>query len=176
VQLQALTWFLSLDRGNLILASHSTSFSSYVVRDIILLSNDERNNYMPQIDLTVTVSVIIALCAIISPILTAIINNKFQLKLRKLELQQKHFEDTVMYKRKIFEGYPKYAGKCVSDVEKGALPEYGEYYLLALMYAPSEIQSDMEDVHNLIIHYRWGDAVKILEGLVPRIHAMLQSL
>ncbi len=58
---------------------------------------------MPQIDMTITISVIVALAAIVSPILTAIINNRYQLKLKKLELKQKEYEQTVLYKRKIFE-------------------------------------------------------------------------
>ena len=36
-------------------------------------------------NLSVTISVIVAICAIISPILTAIINNHYQYKLRKLD-------------------------------------------------------------------------------------------
>ena len=43
---------------------------------------------MPNIDLTVTVSVIIALCAIISPILTAIINNCHHTKIKNLKLSK----------------------------------------------------------------------------------------
>ena len=45
---------------------------------------------MPKIELTITISVILALAAIISPIFTAIINNRYQLKLKKLELKQKN--------------------------------------------------------------------------------------
>lgn len=50
------------------------------------------------IDLTVTISVIIALCAIISPILVAFINNHYNLKLKKIEIAN-------TYKIKAFENY-----------------------------------------------------------------------
>ena len=45
---------------------------------------------MPQIDLTVSISVILALVATVSPILTSIINNMHHTKIRKLELKQEH--------------------------------------------------------------------------------------
>ena len=57
---------------------------------------------MPKIDITITISVIVALCAIISPILTAFINNTHQLRLKKIDLAQKELESTVMHKRAIF--------------------------------------------------------------------------
>lgn len=38
-----------------------------------------------KIDLTITISVVLALAAIISPIIVSIINNKYQLKLKKIE-------------------------------------------------------------------------------------------
>ena len=56
----------------------------------------------PQIDLTITISVIIALCAIITPLITTLLNNQHQLKIKKLELEQVRIENTVLYKRSIF--------------------------------------------------------------------------
>lgn len=40
-----------------------------------------------ELNLTITISVIIALIALISPIAVAIINNRYHMKLRKMELQ-----------------------------------------------------------------------------------------
>lgn len=40
-----------------------------------------------ELNLTVTISVIIALVALVSPIAVAIINNRYQARLRKMELQ-----------------------------------------------------------------------------------------
>ena len=131
---------------------------------------------MPKIDLTVTISVIIALCAIVSPILTAIINNRHQLKLRKLELRQKQYENTIMYQRNIFENYLRYSGKCLSRANSDSLREYGEYYLIALMYAPSEIKEKMISANNFLQNYDLDAAGKIYEELAPMIHALLQKL
>ena len=59
---------------------------------------------MPQIDPTITISVILAICALFAPSITAIINNRHQYKIRKLELQydiKKHHSD-ITYKNKYF--------------------------------------------------------------------------
>ena len=58
-----------------------------------------------EIDLTVTITAILGIAAIISPIATAIINNRYQLKLKKLELKQAHMDKTTYYIRSIFENY-----------------------------------------------------------------------
>lgn len=42
-------------------------------------------------DLSITISAIIAVAAIISPILTAVINNVHQRNMKKLELKEKHY-------------------------------------------------------------------------------------
>lgn len=131
---------------------------------------------MPKFDLTVTVSVIIALCAIISPILTALINNHYLLKMKKLELSQEHYKNTIAYQRNIFENYLKYAGRCTAYTDENALRDYGEYYLLALMYAPKELHSKMISLHTFMRTYKWTDATHALEEITPEIHAILQKL
>ena len=74
---------------------------------------------MPQIDPTITISVILAICALFAPSITAIINNRHQYKIRKLELQydiKKHHSDST-YKNKY-------------DTYKAFLDSAGEYSLM----------------------------------------------
>ena len=63
-------------------------------------------------DFTVTITAILGIAAVISPIATAIINNRYQLKVKKLELEQNHKDKTTYYVRSIFENYLRYTGKC----------------------------------------------------------------
>ena len=131
---------------------------------------------MPKLDLTVTVSVIIALCSIISPIITTIINNKHQTIHKKIELSEQRYQNTIIYKRNIFENYLKYAGSCITNPNRTTLSEYGERYLLALMYAPTDIQNDMKNAHNHIKNRKWETAKNIFEELTPKIQNLLQTL
>ena len=72
-----------------------------------------------ELDLTITVTAILGIAAIISPIATAIINNLYQIKLKKLEMKQQKLEKTTYYIRSIFENYLRYAGRCIYSVDLG---------------------------------------------------------
>lgn len=129
---------------------------------------------MPEFDLTITISVILAFVAIISPIFTAIINNCHDTKIKKLELKQKEYENTVMYKRSLFENYLKYAGRCIYFSDIDASKYYGEFYFSALMCASPEIREDMIAVNKRIQRGEFHEATSLLEPLTAKIHATLQ--
>lgn len=58
-------------------------------------------------DLTITISVILALSAILSPIFVSIINNKYQLKIKKIE-------NYDIAKRNALEHFTKMAGEFIA--------------------------------------------------------------
>lgn len=64
---------------------------------------------MPKIDSTITISIILAICALFAPSITAIINNRHQYKIRKLELRHNEFlhQSDMTYKNK-YEIYKKF--------------------------------------------------------------------
>ena len=131
---------------------------------------------MPRIDLTVTISVIIALCAILSPIITSIINNRHQLKIKKLELQEKRCENTIFYQRTIFENYLKYSGECITSANSEAFRKYGEYYLIALMYVPDDMRNKMIEANTMMKLKDWSGAQIIYEELAPMLCSLLQHM
>lgn len=88
---------------------------------------------MPEFDITVTISAIVAISAVISPIFTAIINNHYQLKLKKIELKQKEYEQTILYKRNILENYIRYLNGVYQYPNKESLSNYAQYYSLAIL-------------------------------------------
>lgn len=58
-----------------------------------------------QVDLTITISAILSASAVISPMLTAFINNKHQRKMKKMEYEHENEKASLFYKRGIFEDY-----------------------------------------------------------------------
>lgn len=130
---------------------------------------------MPKLDITITISVIVALCATISPIFTAIINNRYQLKLKKMELKQQEYERTVMYERKLYENYLKNAGRCIYYSDVAAQKDYGEAYFAALMLVPDEWRKLMISADKAIAKSDMNAAAAILEKLTPMIRAKLQT-
>lgn len=124
----------------------------------------------PEIDLSLSISVILALCAIVSPILVAIINNIHHTKVRKLEIQQDQYRNTILHQRDVFENYLKHAGRCIYFADSTALKDYGEFYFAALSYAPAELRGDMITANQLMLQDEWEEATPIIESIATKIH------
>lgn len=90
-------------------------------------------------DSTITITVVIAISAIISPIITTLLNNHHLYKMRKLDDETELRKTSYFYKRGIFEDYMRYAGQCVTHATSDALENYGATYALALIYFPDEL-------------------------------------
>lgn len=132
------------------------------------------------LDLSITISAIIALAAVISPVITTVINNFHQLKIKKIELNQQHYEKTVLYQREIFENYLRETGKYVGSkgIDQNAAKEYSKTYLVAYLHAPKYLQEEMKRTNECITHTVKGDANLIhnVEHLISKIQEYLQSL
>lgn len=129
-----------------------------------------------KIDLTVSITAILGIAAIVSPIATAIINNRYQLKLKKLELEQNHLDKTTYYVRSIFENYLRCTGKCINHMIYETEANYGEYYFLALIYAPPNIADALISINTSIHDGDLASATSQLEQLKPQIADLLQQL
>lgn len=124
-----------------------------------------------------TVTVVIAVVAIVSPILTAVINNCFQLKSKKIEIEEEHRQDTVNYQRIIFEDYLRQAAYRVKGTKNNIEDKYQEVYALALLYAPEEIQSQMVKIDTLSSNqYQLFEANENFIKLIPQIKQYIEKL
>ena len=132
---------------------------------------------MPKIDLTISISVILAVCAIISPIATTLINNRYQLKLKDLEYQQKEKESSFFYRRGVYEDYLRCTGKCIAHPTRENIQEYGKIYALALIYFPENLIADLRiPAYRNIMKERWDSANSGLNKIAPKIRTILQSM
>lgn len=120
-------------------------------------------------DLTITISVVIAICAIASPVITCIMNNKHQLKLKQLDSELSAKKEATFYQRTIYENYLKNAGKCVAWPTEDVFQEYGEYHLLALIYFPQEFHDSVSKINSYIRDKKFESADSELELLAPKL-------
>lgn len=127
-------------------------------------------------DATITISVIVSLCAIISPLLTALINNHHHTKIRKLELQQQRYQDTIIHRRSIFENYFRSAGQCFNFSSNDNIAEFGNWQCIAIMYAPPEFREQMIQINNLASRREWSQANALLEDLASKMYTITQSM
>ena len=131
---------------------------------------------LPNLDASLTITGIIAVAAIISPILVALINNHHQLKLKNAETDRIAYEENEKAIKQVYINYIKYTGRCLAC----ALPEneeaYNEYYFQLLMYVPEEIANSMKKINDLILGSEYIKASKELEDLVPKLKVQIRKL
>lgn len=91
-------------------------------------------------------------------------------------MKQKNLENTTYYVRSIFENYLRHAGRCINNADRDARKDYGEYYFLALTYAPDNVSSAMIEINDAISACDYQIATSLLEKLKPEISKLLQKL
>lgn len=128
-------------------------------------------------NLTVTISVIVALASVIAPMLTSIINNRYQLKLKKLELEEHGRADITLHKREIFERYLQSAGTYINSecYLESDMKTYGSCYQQALFCAPEQLQEDMIALHS-IIHETPYSAQDLLDKITIALSRQFESV
>ena len=126
--------------------------------------------------ISILITAVIAVCALFAPAITTVINNRFQLRIKKLELQQKHFEETTLYKKNIIENYLKYAGSCIAHANNENMSLYGEYYLLVLLYVPDELSTSISNINSQMRKCKWESACVNFEKIVPQLKELLKEL
>ncbi len=109
------------------------------------------NNFMP---------LITAIVAILAPVLTAIINNRHQYRIKKMELEQKAYEQSVLHKREIFEKFLSSFNKACQLKTSESLSEFSSCYSLVYIYLPKPVQDELALVNLLIHKNHWDEAIK----------------
>lgn len=104
----------------------------------------------------IIVSTVTLLCALASPTITAIVNNKYQLKLRQLELTHSDKISTEQHQHDVVEKYLMAAGAVAYDYAPKSAAEYGKFYALAFAYLPEECHEQMKKLNSVI----WYDNLK----------------
>ena len=129
-------------------------------------------------DLSITISAIIAIAAIISPILTTLINNHHQKKLKEIEIKQEYNEKVISHQKQAFENYLYKAGKHIgahcSNIE--AEKEYYEAYFVACLYASNGLKSKMDEADDLIQERNASTAIFAIQNIIPDIQNHIEKL
>lgn len=131
---------------------------------------------MPKIDLTISVTAILGIAAIVSPVLTTLLNNHHLFRMKKLELKQSEYEQTVLYKRNIFEQFLQSLSQLSQFQKEEHLALYSKYYPLAYMYLPSDVQKTLSELNLLILSRSWKEIDKYVDRLTADIYTVLKSL
>lgn len=115
-----------------------------------------------KIDSTITLAFLVSLVAFISPIVTTILNNLHQSKIKKQEL---------FVKRKIeaIENYLSSVGKFIGNSNWDTLEDFGVYAGEVYLYTPSEFWDSIEELNELIFN-------KDFKQARPKFHELSKQL
>lgn len=130
-------------------------------------------------DSTVTISVVLALVATISPMLTALINNRHMLKIKKLDYDNDVLRQDRLRLIEIYEEYLINLGKVIAfeslrtGIDSKIRQEYKSCYLLASLHSDFEIKSLMDKIDNLISDFKVGETTQPLNTLVINLTSQI---
>lgn len=122
--------------------------------------------------------VVIAIASVISPIITAIINNIYQLRLKKIELKQQQYNRDVQRIINILEHYCETVC-CVlirNSVESEPLSEYSNSYGIAVLYLDNNDVQTANKINELIYQQNYSEANKIIYEHVLSIRKTINRL
>lgn len=110
-------------------------------------------------EFTVIAALIAAVAAIVAPVFTAIINNHYQYKIRKLELTQKQKIEVIQ----------RYAASCSNYMvacNAKARDEYYQSYGEVFLYTDKRSWSVIESIHNDIEKQNYASASEKLGKVI----------
>lgn len=128
---------------------------------------EKLNSLMPSIT---------AITAILAPIFVAVINNRHQYKLKKMELMQKSYEQSVLHKREIFEKFLSAFNKACQLQTEDAVSEYSSCYSLVYIYLPKPVRDELGKINLLIKQNDWSEVIKYVDRISMDIAKELEKL
>ena len=99
--------------------------------------------------------------SILIPLFTQIANNRFQLKLKQMDIQQAEKDK----KLSAYENYFQKVGGCVLYAQKNNISDAGASVQRLYIYLPQEKWNDLDKLFDHIKEYEWDDAKKYMKSV-----------
>lgn len=131
-----------------------------------------------KIDASLTITGIIAFVALLSPIVTAIINNRYQIKIRQLEISDKRYDESISQRKELFENYCQSLSKVViqKNITTEILNEYASSYGKAILYMSPEDEKLAVSINQMIERRQLIQAYKLTNEHLLSIKKEIQML
>ena len=108
---------------------------------------------------------------IAGPIITTILTNRHQLKLRKLDIQEK----AVLAKISIIQKCISNIGACLADESNDSLRSFGEHFHVVYSYVSSEHWALLDDFYQLITNNNYDAAKKLQPDVIHLLTGLLKE-
>lgn len=127
-------------------------------------------------DLTITGT--IALVALVSPIITTLLNNCHQRKMKRMELEHDAALRREEHQREVFEQYSLAAGRCLYSHEAQDHENFGARSALALYYTTDKGLRGMMEQFERALHENYDPSKELIilfEKITELIYALQQK-
>ena len=112
--------------------------------------------------------------SIISPIITTILTNRYQLKLRQMDI---HTNTISAYEKNRFETLNTFiakSGKCLAYFDETSVSELGEFYFQIYQYVPIELWNTLDEFYECLINFDRKNACKMHPLIIHRLAEILK--
>lgn len=128
-------------------------------------------------------STVIALCAFIisivgtvfSPIITSLIANRHQLKMRQLDIKQVNIDKYNNERFIAINNFIAKAGLCLSYVNAESVQQFGEAFHVIYQYVPDSYWPVLDEFYSSLISYNWDKAKELYPGITHYLARLLQQ-
>ena len=128
-----------------------------------------------QIDWSATAAWIALAISIISPAITTILSNRHQLKLREVDIQEKHSDAYNNALVSTIEEFITNVGRCVSRPSAPARKECAESFFRIYAYTPQSLWPFLDDLNNKIDCDDWDGALKLFNSIAKSLACLLKG-
>lgn len=128
------------------------------------------------IDPTISLTVVVGLAAVVSPVLTTLLNNIHQIIMKKLEYKQLEYNRSILHKREIFENFLQALSIVAQNPSKENIELFAKYYPLTYIYVPKPVQKTLAEINLYLQHGYADEIVKYVDLISTDIHEELRQL
>lgn len=122
------------------------------------------------IDISFTITAIIAVVALISPVITTTISNRHQLKLKAADYKFRQSDESILHVRKIIDEFLSNTGELLGSPTLERMAKYRKSYFSAIPYLPDDIVSLMSKIDSEISNQQFETAsLQFRELIIPEL-------
>lgn len=106
---------------------------------------------------------------ILSPIITTILTNRYQLKLRKMDIQQRTVETYETNRFTAINAFISKSGKCLFYTDDSSVKELGSVFHCVYQYVPNDYWPVLDNFYLLLISHDWKSAKQEYPEIIHKL-------
>lgn len=112
---------------------------------------------------------------IVGPIITTILTNRYQLKLRELDIKQSAFDSYNSNRFDAINTFISKAGRCLSYLDENSVMDFGGAYHCVYQYVPTEYWDKLDEFYDVLISYKWSEAKQLYPPIARYLSEILKE-